>query len=157
MSRPCAATLRPATAEDAAAMAAMSRELIEHGLAWRYTPQRMRALVADPETQAIVAQDSHGIQGFAVMHFGDEKAHLALLGVQPALQRSGIGCRLVDWLLTSAGVAGMASITLELRADNAAALAFYERLGFVQTAFVAGYYSSGIAARRMQRLLRPPG
>jgi ribosomal-protein-alanine N-acetyltransferase len=130
-------------------MAEMSRDLIEAGLGWRYTPPRMAALINDPETVVLVACDSTRIQGFAVMQFGDRHAHLALLCVRPTQQRRGIGRRLSEWLIESARVAGIVSIRLELRADNAAALALYRRLGFAETQWLPGYYESRIAARRM--------
>lgn len=135
-------------------MAEMSRELIEVGLDWRYTPRRMAALIGDSETMALVACDASSIQGFAIMQFGDEHAHLILLCVRPAQQKRGIGRRLHEWLVESARVAGIASIQLELRADNAVALAFYRRLGFTETQLVPGYYGSQFAARRMVLQLR---
>lgn len=135
-------------------MAAMSRDLIEAGLAWRYTPRRIAAMMADPEAVALVAHDTTRVQGFAVMQFGDGHAHLVLLCVRTVQQQRGIGRRLVDWLLASARVAGITRIELELRADNAGALAFYRRLGFVQTHIVAGYYDEAVDARRMVLDLR---
>ncbi len=135
-------------------MAEMSRKLIEAGLAWRYTPRRMTALISDPETVALGAYDGSRMQGFAVMQFGDIHAHLALLCVQPTQQRRGVGRRLMEWLLESAKVAGIDSIRLELRADNAAALSFYRRLGFTETQLAPGYYDGQLAARRMTLLLR---
>ena len=50
-------------------------------------------------------------------------------------------------------MAGIASIRLELRADNAAALPFYRRLGFIETQLVPGYCEGPVAARRMTLLL----
>ena len=148
--------LRPALAHEARAMAEMSRTLIEAGLAWRYTPRRMAALIADKDTVALVAHDASRIQGFAVMQFGDEQAHLVLLCVQPALRQRGIGRRLTQWLLESARVAGMACVGLELRADNAGAMAFYRRLGFSPMQEVAAYYDGSVSARRMRLQLRTP-
>ena len=148
--------LRPALAHEARAMAEMSRTLIEAGLAWRYTPRRMAALIADKDTVALVAHDASRIQGFAVMQFGDEQAHLVLLCVQPALRQRGIGRRLTQWLLESARVAGMACVGLELRADNAGAMAFYRRLGFSPLQEVAAYYDGSVSARRMRLQLRTP-
>jgi [ribosomal protein S18]-alanine N-acetyltransferase len=150
--------IRPARAAEATAMAEMSRALVEAGLGWRYTPSRMAALIREPETTALVASRAARLQGLAVMHFGDDQAHLVLLCVAPQLQRQGLGRRLTEWLLASARVAGMASISLELRADNPAALAFYRQLDFVETDEVPGYYGGRIAARRMVRVLRasPP-
>ena len=80
-------------------MAEMSRRLIEAGLGWRYTPQRMAALIGDRETVALVAHDASRLQGFAVMQFGDAQAHLVLLCVEPSQRQRGIGRRLTEWLL----------------------------------------------------------
>lgn len=137
-------------------MALMSRDLIEAGLAWRYSPQRVAALIAESETTAVVACEGGQLLGFAVMQFGDERAHISLLCVLPAQQRRGIARRLLAWLHESAAVAGMASIHLELRADNEAARLFYRALGFSETMLVPGYYEGRYAARRMVRLLRAP-
>lgn len=135
-------------------MAEMSRQLIEAGLAWRYTPRRIAALINDPETVALVACDAQRLQGFAVMQFGDVRAHLVLLCVRPPQQRRGIGARLNDWLIASARVAGIESVHLELRVDNASALAFYRTQGFVETGRVSDYYGGQIGAQRMVRRLR---
>ena len=139
------------------ALATMSRDLIEHGLGWRYTPSRIAALLAEPETCTVVACDQSGIGGFAVMQFGDDHAHLSLLCVQPALQRRAVGRRMIDWLVGSARVAGMSAIRLELRADNTGALAFYRAQGFAENGLVPGYYDGRIAARRMLLRLQATG
>ena len=158
MTDPCAVLLRPARLADAVAMAQMSRELIETGLAWRYTPARMGALVTERETVALGAYDGTRIAGFAVMQFGDANAHLALLCVRPSHRRRGIARRLVQWLVASARVAGMESIRLELRSDNPAAFGLYRGLGFLETQLAPDYYDGRIAARRMAFALRdvPP-
>lgn len=145
---------RLALTREAQAMADMSRELVETGLGWRYTPIRMATLISDPETVALVACEAPHLRGLAVMQFGEERGHIALLCVDPEQQRRGIGRRLIEWLVESAQVAGLVSIGLELRADNLAALAFYRRLAFSETQLVPGYYSGRIAARRMVRPLR---
>jgi ribosomal-protein-alanine N-acetyltransferase len=150
---PSAFYLGPARALEARAVALMSRDLGEPGLDWRYTPARMAALLADPETSTVVACAGDRPHGFAVMQFGDDRAHLALLAVQPTRQRRGVGRALVDWLLASARVAGIAAVELELRADNAGALAFYRRLGFDETGVEPAYYDGIVAARRMRLAL----
>jgi ribosomal protein S18 acetylase RimI-like enzyme len=154
MNPPDAMMLRLARVSDASVMAEMSRDLIESGLVWRYTARRMATMIDNTDSIALVACDESGIQGFAVMQCGDERAHLSLLCVKPEQQRRGIGRRLNQWLVDSAQVAGITTIHLELRADNAAALVFYERLGFAETQTVADYYGERLAARRMVRDLR---
>ncbi len=148
--------LRPARLAEAPGLAAMSRDLIETGLDWRYRPAQLAAMVRDPDTVVLVARGADSqARGFAAMAFSQETAHLTLLCVQPAHRCRGIATRLVEWLTESARVAGVASIHLELRADNAAALALYRRLAFAERQMVADYYGPGIAARRMARALRP--
>ena len=80
------------------------------------------------------------------MTFGDDRAHLVLLAVQPSHRRRGIARRLLTWLLDSAAIAGMASIHLELLEDNVAARAFYRSLGFTETLRLPGYYRGRKAA-----------
>ena len=154
MNRPDSLVLRPARLQDARAMAQMSRDLIEAGLTWRYTPARVAALIRDAETMALLACDGEHAVGFAVMQFFDEHAHLNLLCVQPARRRRGVGGRLMAWLEASARVAGIGSIALELRADNLAAFEFYRRLGFAPGPLLPEYYEDRVAAQRMLRSLR---
>jgi len=154
VNQPCALVLRPARVQEARVMAEMSRDLIEAGLGWRYTPPRMAALIRDAESVALVACEGPQVQGFAVMHFGDADAHLALLCVRQTQQRRGIGRCLTEWLIASARVAGIVSIQLEVRADNAAARSFYRELGFIATQQLPGYYDGRVAACRMTLPLR---
>ena len=160
-----ALTVRIAEPGDAPPIAEMSRDLIESGLGWRYDAahilramrRRDTVVIAATGRQTYVAHERPTLSGFAIMDFGDERAHLVLLAVQPALRRRGIGRRLVDWLMESAVVAGIASVHLELRADNEAARRFYRALGFSETVLMPRYYNGREAAMRMIRVLRAPG
>jgi ribosomal-protein-alanine N-acetyltransferase len=145
---------RPA---DASALALMSRDLVETGLGWTYQPHRIAELIGDPEAVALVTRDGPRTVGFAIMRFGDERAHLVLLAVRPAHRRRGIARRMLTWLFDSAGVAGSASVHVELRADNAPAYATYEAMGFAETLRIPHYYLGRETAVRMLRVLRAPG
>lgn len=149
-------TLQPASRRDSVRLASMSRDLIEAGLGWNYQPQRIRRLIEDAEMATLVAREGETIAGFGMMKFGDERAHLVLLAVCPAYQRHGIATRITEWLNRSAGVAGMASIHVELRALNGAAFEFYRSIGFSETLRLPGYYSGRETAIRMIRMLRAP-
>jgi ribosomal-protein-alanine N-acetyltransferase len=150
-------TLQLACRRDASAIASMSRDLIEAGLGWQYRSERIRQLIDDPETVTLVARDGERVNGFAVMSFGEERAHLVLLAVRPACQRRGIARRLAQWLIQSAMTAGIATIHVELRAQNQAAHAFYRALGFAETLRLPGYYRGRETAVRMMRMLRVTG
>ena len=147
-------TLKPAAPEDAVPIAAMSRELIEAGLPWTWTPERVARNLRQPETLVLTACDGPRLAGFCIMQFGDERAHLSLLAVRPDCQRQGVGRRMLEWLTESALTAGIASIHLELRETNLAARRFYLGQGFAETARVPGYYSGAETSVRMLREIR---
>jgi ribosomal-protein-alanine N-acetyltransferase len=149
-------TLQFAQRSDAAMLAAMSRDLIEAGLGWRYRAQSVRQLITDAETVTLVARSGEAVAGFGIMKFGDERAHLVLLAVRQDFRRRGIARRVIQWLVESAATAGVASIHVELRARNTGAYAFYRTIGFAETLRVPGYYAGRETAIRMLRLLRTP-
>jgi ribosomal protein S18 acetylase RimI-like enzyme len=94
--------IRLATLDDAPRIGAMSRDLIEQGLGWRWTPSSIRQCIRSPSTNVAVAPSTHGIAGFAVMQYKDDEAHLILLGVDPAQRRHGIASALMAWHETAA-------------------------------------------------------
>lgn len=144
--------IRFARREDAAAIARMSRDLIEHGLGWSWTARRVLRSIADRRTNVIVAPDRlGGIAGFGIMQYLDDEAHLLLLAVDPSWRRRGIGAALVGWLEESAVVAGIGHVWLEARVTNLTARAFYAHLGYREIDRIAGYYSGVEASVRMAR------
>ena len=124
------ALLTLARSSDALEIAEMSRDLIEYGLAWSWTPARVLRSISGRDSSVVLARRHPRIAAFAIMHFGDETAHLNLLAVAPGHRREGLGSRLIEWLTVTAIEAGVFRIDLELRAPNQPARAFYEHLGF---------------------------
>jgi ribosomal-protein-alanine N-acetyltransferase len=149
-----AITLRLANPRDAHAIALLSRDTIEQGLPWKYDPARVQRAMRQRETTVLAACERGALVGFAMMEFGDERAHLVLLAVRPTHRRQGIARRMVEWLLESARTAGIASVHLELRARNEAARRFYRALGFSETLLIPRYYGGNEGALRMIRMLR---
>jgi [ribosomal protein S18]-alanine N-acetyltransferase len=144
-------SLRLARQADAAAIASLSRDLIEYGLQWRWTPMRVAASIRASDVNVLVASIHGNIAGFAIMRYGDDVAHLDLLAVAPPYRRSGVGRQLLEWLEKCAVVAGIFKVALEVRADNEGAQLFYKRLGYRALAHLPGYYQGVEAALRMGR------
>lgn len=150
--------IRLAAATDAGPIARMSREYIEYGLGWSWTPQRVLKAIHDRSTNVAVIHEDGAIQGFGIMSYGEVKAHLALLGVEPARRQRGLGAALLGWLEKCALTAGLERIQLEARADNPRAIDFYEDRGYRPIGSVAGYYCGTVDAVRLEkRLGRQPG
>ncbi len=129
----------------------MSRHLIEHGLPWSWTEQRVVRCVRNRDCVVLAARDRRRLAGFAIMDFYDVHAHLSLLAVQPGYRRQGVGRQLVQWLEASARTAGTFTVQLELRASNDGARAFYERLGYRESGVRRAYYAGREDALRMTR------
>jgi len=146
--------IKLARRENAELLARMSRDYIEQGLRWRWRAPQIRAKIANPETVVLVAEVELGgvrfIGGFAVMDFALDKALLTLLAVHPSLRRMGVGSKLLRWLHKSAVVAGCGHIELQVRADNVSARRFYNRLGYVEEAWIKDYYDGQEAAYQMK-------
>ena len=144
-------TLRLATRADAPGIARLSRDRIEQGLGWSWTTPRVLRSIADAATNVVVAQGDAGMLGFGIMKYHDDEAHLLLLAVHVDCGRRGIGSALVRWLEQAALVAGIGQVVLEARATNAAARAFYDRLGYREIQTLPGYYAGREACVRMAR------
>ncbi len=147
-------TIRLATRDDAAPIAEMSRDLIECGLGWSWTPQRVRRSIRDSATNVVLALQGGRRVGFGIMKYHDDEAHLLLLAVPPLHARQGVGGALVAWLECVACAAGITQIYLEARFGNTAAQAFYRRLGYREIQTVPGYYQGREAGVRMVKSLR---
>ena len=148
--------IRLAMRADAAAIAELSRDAIEHGLPWRWTPPRVRRAVADSQTNVAVAREGGLLLGFGIMQYtGDEAAHLQLLAVHPAQRRAGIGSALLVWLEEVARAAGLQRIGLEARLDNVAGRCFYCEHGYHERRIVARMYCGRLDGVRMEKWLRP--
>jgi ribosomal protein S18 acetylase RimI-like enzyme len=145
--------IRLARADDAPAIAGMSRAYIEHGLGWSWNAPRVLRAIGDRSTNVAVACKGDEVLGFGIMQYADESAHLALLAVQPTARHQGLGKQLVAWLADVARTAGIQRLAVEARADNPNAIAFYRAQGFEQQARVTGYYSGRIDAVRLQKRL----
>ena len=148
--------IRFATAADAPAIAALSRDEIEHGLPWTWRAPRVRHAIADPETNVIVAGPPHGVHAFGVMYYADDDAHLLLFAVHRSRQRQGVGTVLLRWLEEAALAAGAQRIRVEARMDNDAARSFYNEHGYHEGAVVRGMYSGRLDGVKLEKWLGPP-
>lgn len=145
-----------AVPDDAAAIAALSRRVIEHGLQWHWTPKRVLDCMADADINVVVARRGTDMLGFGAMRYADDEAHLLLLAVQPRCRRQGVGSTLLSWLEATLRVAGIPALMLEARSGNAGARAFYRHHGFAEVDRRIGYYQGVEDAVRYLKLIGLP-
>jgi ribosomal-protein-alanine N-acetyltransferase len=157
---PITLQIAPALAADVQVIAEMSRRLVEVGLPWTWTPARVARHLHHHDSLVLAVRvggaPNPTLAGFAIMHFGDDIAHLNLLAVDSRWQRRGLGRRLVEWLEQTAITAGTFSLCLEVRARSPVAQLFYREMGFTETGRVPRYYSGREDALRLTKDLRHP-
>ncbi|HDI10925.1 MAG TPA: ribosomal-protein-alanine N-acetyltransferase [Candidatus Acetothermia bacterium] len=81
--------------------------------------------------------------------------HLLSLAVERSERRRGIASALLEELLRLAREGGFGKVILEVRKGNTAAMALYQRFGFVKRAELARFYSDGDDAYLMELQLSP--
>ena len=145
-----------ATAVHARSIAEMSREYIEYGLGWSWTQARVLKAIQDDSTNVAVVQDRTSVVAFGIMRYGEERAHLVLLGVAAGHRKRGLGGVLLGWLEKCAVTAGLERVQLEARADNPDAIAFYLEQGYGRAGTVPGYYRGAVDAVRLEKRLWVP-
>jgi ribosomal-protein-alanine N-acetyltransferase len=135
---------------DVEAVLPVERELFG-GTAW--SAEVFWAELAQTGTRWYVVDEDDGtLLGYAgLMHSGAE-GDVQTVAVAPAAQRRGVGARLVRALLTAAARRGCTSLMLEVRADNAPAIALYQRFGFERLSVRRGYYQPGNVDAHVMRL-----
>lgn len=81
-------------------------------------------------------------------------ARIYSLAVTPAARGQGLATALVEAAQRWATHAGKLAISLEVRCDNSAARALYQRLGYTPVSALSGYYDDGGNGLRLQKKLR---
>ena len=98
--------------------------------------------ITNPLSLWIVALDGQHVVGYVGSQAVMGEADMMNLAVQPEYRRKGIGEGLVVHLIERLAEKKVNSLTLEVRASNYAAIALYEKLGFVQVGRRPNYYSA---------------
>jgi len=87
-----------------------------------------------------LCEDDQGIQGYGVLTTGGGEGHILNLCVDPRHRQQGVGTTLLRALLATAEVAEVATLFLEVRPSNTAALRLYEKFGFNEVGVRNNYY-----------------
>lgn len=128
----------PMTDEHVAQVIAIERQVFTTPWTAEMFRQEIRGLFG---SQATVALDGDRVVGYQVAWFIEDEVHLVNIAVAPAYQNRGIGRRLLMELIEEALSTDKIIITLEVRASNLTAQAFYRRFFFRTIGVRKGYYS----------------
>jgi ribosomal-protein-alanine N-acetyltransferase len=146
--------LRPARAADLDALLALEARFTSD----RLSARQFRHHLCNPRARLRVASLGGEVAGYALLllRTGSRVARLYSIAVDPARRGRGLGAALLADAERVGRAAGAAELRLEVRTDNAAAIALYEGRGYRRTGRREAYYEDGAPAWRYARALRPP-
>lgn len=136
--------VRPARAEDLDRLVCLEAASFQDP----WDRQSLARELADPRTLLLVASREAGGPpgGYAIFRRVADEAELLRVGVDPGERRHGLARALIREGLRRLQDGEVQVCFLEVRTDNAPAIALYESLGFGRAGFRKGYYRDGTDA-----------
>lgn len=147
------AVIRPAAPSDLAAILDIENAAF---LADRISRRGLRAMISSASAAVLVAAEDGSLRGYCAVLFraGSRNARLYSIAVAPG--QRGVGRPLLAAVEGAAQARGAVELRLEVRADNARAMALYERSGYRLFDRIPGYYADGATALRYAKPLGSP-
>jgi ribosomal-protein-alanine N-acetyltransferase len=147
------AVIRPAAPSDLAAILDIENAAFSSD---RISRRGLRAMLSSASTAVLVAVEGDSLRGYCAVLFraGSRNARLYSIAVAPG--RRGVGRPLLAAAEQVAEERGAAELRLEVRADNARAMALYERAGYHLFDQIPDYYADGAMALRYAKSLVSP-
>lgn len=149
-------TLRPATAADVPALAALGRDSFVAKFGELYRPEDLAAFLAQSHAESVVteqladplmrialAERNGALAGYCKLWLdcawpgharGNKAVELVQIYTAPGATGGGIGAALMDWALAEARAFGADEIQLSVWSGNEGAQRFYRRYGFEKIA-----------------------
>jgi ribosomal-protein-alanine acetyltransferase len=144
--------LRPATIDDLDSLIALEQRAFTGD---RLSRRALRYLLTAATTATLVDEHDGRLRGYAIVLFHRQRAHARLysIAVDSEWRGRGIGQTLLTAIEQAAADRGATAMRLELRRDNAAALAMYKAHGYRPVGARPHYYEDGADAILMERPL----
>jgi ribosomal-protein-alanine acetyltransferase len=147
-----AATIRPARRGDLPALARIEQAAFAGD---RLSPRSFRRLSMQPSAALFVVDAGGHVAGYGLVLFrrGVDSARLYSVAVAPEDAGRGYGRQLLAAAEAAARDRGCKNLTLEVRVDNPAAIALYERSGYRTVGLHPNYYQDKMSALRFAKSL----
>lgn len=146
-------SIRPARPTDLDAVEALENRVFSGD---RLSRRSLRRYIGAPSALMLAAFSDAAFAGYALIGLrkGSKLASLYSIAVDPDMGGRGLGRALMIAAEQGAAARGRETLALEVRADNAGAVALYERLGYERFGAIPDYYEDGETALRMRKALK---
>lgn len=130
--------IRTAAESDLPAIALLEQECFSHP----WSESSLRETFSNGRSLFLLAEREGEPLGYLGMEYVLDEGGITNVAVAAAHRRQGIADALISELLKRAAAMGLATVTLEVRAGNAAAAALYQKHKFAPVGRRKNYYTS---------------
>ena len=141
--------IRTMVEEDIPAIAALEQQLFSHPHSIAQISRMFGASYC-----GLVVEESSGVCGYGIVSWGGGDADLLVIALVRKYRGKGISSRLLDSLLERLQQLEVERLFLEVRASNASAIKFYNKVGFEKIGIRKNYYPLGQNIREDALLFR---
>ena len=118
--------------------------LEEETFSMPWSAESFLRMIEQEDTAYFVAEeDGHILGGCGLLLIAGE-GNITNVVVAPEARRRGVATGLLTYLMAEGDRAGLTAYTLEVRVSNAAAIALYEKLGFVSEGIRPKFYEKPV-------------
>ncbi|MEO6967779.1 MAG: ribosomal protein S18-alanine N-acetyltransferase [Rhodanobacteraceae bacterium] len=144
--------IRRARRDDLNALLELEHASFDHD---RVSRAQFRRHLESASACVLVAEENGAVCGGALVFFrrGSHRARLYSIAIAHGARGRGLGAALLQAAERKARPRGCTTMRLEVRTDNASAIALYERHGYRRVARELGFYESGADAWRFLKTL----
>lgn len=119
-----------------------------------WSEQSVDSLAAADGAALIAAYEGEQMAGFILIRSAADEAELLTIAVDPGFQRAGVASLLIEAAKQKLEKKSIQSFFLEVRRDNAAAIACYKKLGFEKIAVRKDYYTDDNGSKTNAEIFR---
>jgi len=113
---------------------------------FRFSRGAMRSFAEAPGAVTVLAEAQGKLAGFCIAQLEDRTGYVVTLDVAPAWRRHGLARHLMAEVESRLHSADAAEMHLHVFTGNAAAIRFYESIGYVQTGVAENFYTQNLHA-----------
>lgn len=144
--------IRPYELKDLGRIAELEKECFENPWSYsafcmEYADKNKFYFVAETEEDGDTGESGGKVIGYGGFAHVEDEAHIMNIGVAEDSRRQGVGHRILQAILDKSRELGIRAATLEVNDANAAAIALYEKTGFVLAGLRPHYYGWDKPAR----------
>ena len=147
-------TIRLATRDDLTQLVALEAACFDYS---RIGKRSFSRLMQSPSAQLHVLVQAKQIQAYSLLltRRNSRRWRLYSLAVAPAARGQGLSKQLLHYVIDYVKAQHASALTLEVKTDNAAAIALYRQLNFEVIDVLVGYYDDGCDGYKMSLSFNP--